>query len=57
MSILKEKNNKLDNIKAKRINKEEYGYDFVPELSHTLNIDEQREGAKRLENITDKEKE
>ena len=28
-----------------------YGYDFVPELSHALNIDEQKEKAKELEDI------
>ena len=30
-----------------------YGYDFVPTLSHVLNIDEQRENVKKLENIND----
>lgn len=30
---------------------EEYGYDFVPSLNEWLNIDEQRENAKRLEDI------
>ena len=37
--------------------KEEYAYDFVPELSHILNIDEQRIKAKELENITKTNKE
>ena len=32
--------------------KEEYAYDFVPELSHILNIDEQRKRARELEEIT-----
>ena len=32
--------------------KEEYAYDFVPELSHVLNIDEQKEKARELEDIT-----
>lgn len=50
-----EKNNKLNEIKEERMNKDEYGYDFVPKLSHYLNIDEQQEGAKRLENISDGE--
>lgn len=45
------RNNRLNKIKTKRIDKEEYGYDFVPELSHILNIDEQRENARRLEDI------
>ena len=42
MIILKEKNNKLNELKQNRMQKEEYAYDFVPELSHILNIDEQR---------------
>jgi len=28
-----------------------YGYDFVPELANVLNIDEQKEKAKELEDI------
>lgn len=57
VSILKEeKNNKLNEIKEGRMNKDEYGYDFVPELFRNLNIDEQQEGAKRLEHISDEEK-
>lgn len=31
--------------------KDEYGYDFVAELSHFTNIDEQRENAERLEKL------
>lgn len=31
--------------------KDEYGYDFVAELSHFTNIDEQREKAKKLEQL------
>lgn len=30
---------------------DEYGYDFVAELSHFTNIDEQRKNAKRLEKL------
>ena len=57
MIILKEKNNKLNELKQNRMQKEEYAYDFVPELSHILNIDEQRIKAKELENITKTNKE
>ncbi|MBR5227898.1 MAG: hypothetical protein IKV94_04585 [Clostridia bacterium] len=35
-------------------NQEEYGYDFVAELAHFTNIDEQKEKTKRLEKITSK---
>lgn len=28
-----------------------YGYDFVPELANVLNIDEQKEKAKELEDL------
>lgn len=52
MIILKEKNNRLSELKQKRMQKEEYAYDFVPELSHILNIDEQKVKARELENIT-----
>ena len=38
----KEKNNK---------DHEDYGYDFVPHLNGWLNIDEQREKTKELEDI------
>lgn len=34
--------------------KEEYGYNFVPALHQWTNIDEQKKGAKRLENMTGK---
>lgn len=34
--------------------KEEYGYDFVAELAHFTNIDEQRKKAKELEELSDK---
>lgn len=33
------------------VNNEEYGYDFVAELAHFTNIDEQRENAKKLEKL------
>ena len=32
----------------------EYGYNFVPALHQWTNIDEQKKGAKRLENMTGK---
>ena len=55
--IILKKNNRLSELKQKRMQKEEYAYDFVPELSHVLNVDEQRVKARELENITkDKEK-
>lgn len=31
-----------------------YGYDFVPELANVLNIDEQKEKARELEDIDKK---
>ena len=31
-----------------------YGYDFVPTLANVLNIDEQKEKAKELEDIDNK---
>lgn len=37
-------------------NNEEYGYDFVAELAHFTNIDEQREKVKELEKIDIKRK-
>lgn len=32
--------------------KEEYSYDFIPNLENWLDIDEQRKNAKRLEDIS-----
>lgn len=49
--------NKAKNSKVcGKINKSEdiYGYDFVPELANILNIDEQKEKAKELEDIDKK---
>lgn len=37
-------------------NNEEYGYDFVAELAHFVNIDEQREKTHELEKIDKKAK-
>ena len=37
-------------------NNEEYGYDFVAELAHFTNIDEQREKTHELEKINKKDK-
>lgn len=43
---------KLSNEKNPKGNlKDEYGYDFVAELSHFTNIDEQRENVQRLEKL------
>lgn len=49
----KKKYNK-EYLTKKEANKEEYGYDFVAELAHFTNIDEQEIMAKRLEDISDK---
>lgn len=50
----KEKNIKkaqsVDKIKTNK-DHEDYGYDFVPHLNEWLNIDEQREKTKELEDI------
>jgi len=37
-------------------NNEEYGYDFVAELAHFTNIDEQRKKTHELERIDKKDK-
>lgn len=37
-------------------NNEEYGYDFVAELAHFTNLDEQREKTHELEKIDKKTK-
>lgn len=52
------KNDKKKSAKKIKIgnNKEEYGYDFVAELAHFTNIDEQREKTYELENINKKDK-
>lgn len=43
---------KIFNEKNQKSNlKDEYGYDFVAELSHFTNIDEQRENARKLEKL------
>ena len=50
-------NNNLNNSrkckKCGKTNRSEdiYGYDFVPELANVLNIDEQKEKARELEDI------
>lgn len=41
----------LSKKNKKDVGKEEYGYDFVPELSHITNIDEQRVKAKKMEKM------
>ena len=48
--------NKVDKKQDnKGINKdyEDYGYDFVPTLDEWLNIDEQKERAEELEDMSD----
>ena len=54
------KNSKIINKARKcgNINraKDVYAYDFVPELAHVLNIDEQKEKVDEMENIEDTEK-
>ena len=47
---LKETNKIVD----ERIRNKDYGYDFIPTLNSSLNIDEQKVTAKRLENIEKK---
>lgn len=47
---IKQKKGKENN--SKYINKDEaYSYDFVPTLNEWVNIDEQREKVKKLEDI------
>ena len=50
----KKKNEKLQKCEnnIKENNKEQYGYDFIPHLHEWVNIDEQKETAKRLEDIS-----
>ncbi len=50
---LKETKQTVDK-ETNRIKEEDYGYDFVPTLDNSLNIDEQKVNAKRLENIEKK---
>lgn len=49
----KNNNKKAKQVDSYKINKdhEDYGYDFVPTLDGWLNIDEQREKTKELEDI------
>ena len=47
--------NKLNKNEGTNLKHEEaYGYDFVPTLDNSLNIDEQKDMARRLENIEKK---
>lgn len=39
------------NTRVKHDTSDNYGYDFVAELSHFTNIDEQRKNAKKLEKL------
>lgn len=41
---------KVDNLRSNK-GHEDYGYDFVPALNEWVNIDEQRQKAKELEDI------
>lgn len=51
----KNKNTKVNNINVdnNKINKdhEDYGYDFIPHLNEWVNIDEQKDKVKELEDI------
>ena len=47
MTVEKEETNRIKQ-------QEDYGYDFIPTLDNSLNIDEQKVKAKRLENIEKK---
>ena len=49
--IKAKENNKI--VEERSIDKD-YGYDFIPTLNNSLNIDEQKVEAKRLENIEKK---
>ena len=51
---IKKTNQTVEKEETNKIKQEDYGYDFVPTLSHSLNIDEQKVKAKRLENIEKK---
>ncbi len=51
---LKETKQTVEKEETNRIKEEDYGYDFVPTLDNSLNIDEQKVNAKRLENIEKK---
>ena len=48
---LKDINIAVEKEETNRIKEEDYGYDFVPTLSNSLNIDEQKVKAKELEDI------
>ncbi len=48
------KNLESSKLETNRTKAEDYGYDFVPTLDNSLNIDEQKVKAKRLENIEKK---
>jgi len=49
----KDKKSKAQKVDSGKIKKdhEDYGYDFVPNLNEWLNIDEQRQKTKELEDI------
>ncbi|MDD2627831.1 MAG: hypothetical protein PHR25_03080 [Clostridia bacterium] len=49
---MKNKNKKLIRKKDKNFSEDEYGFDFVPTLSHWTNIDEQKEDVEKMESIT-----
>ncbi|MBR6613958.1 MAG: hypothetical protein IKK84_04245 [Clostridia bacterium] len=55
-TVVEKDNKNLENSKLEtnRTKSEDYGYDFVPTLDNSLNIDEQKVKAKRLENIEKK---
>lgn len=51
-----EKNSKDLNKNKVNSNKDPYGYDFMPTISHWTNIDEQRKEVDFLESISKKSK-
>lgn len=50
----KDINTAVEKEETNRIKQEDYGYDFISTLDNSLNIDEQKVKAKRLENIEKK---
>ena len=52
---MKKKNKGFD-VHKDNNNRDPYGYDFVPTISHWTNIDEQRKEVLYLENISSESK-
>ena len=51
---MKRPKNKVEELAKVGKNNEEYGYDFVAELAHFTNVDEQRKKVKEMEQIDNK---